>query len=152
MKSLIRITSLLLVLFIVVACGGDGTSDQGDESKSESSTSRDEASQYATPSAVNVPADGIAAIDAKNFVGETKKVCGQVVSYSVQAYVMMNLDKKFPGSYFTIVISKRSLENFPAPPENLLGNPVCVTGVVAQYDETSHKIDVETPDQIEELQ
>jgi len=98
MKFLLRITSLMLVLFIVVACGGDGTSDQAGESKS--STSRDEASQYATPSAVDVPVGGIAAIDARNFIGETKKVCGQVVSYSVQAYVMMNLDKKISGVVF----------------------------------------------------
>jgi len=49
------------------------------------------------------------------------------------------------------VISKRALENFPEPPEHLLGTSVCVTGLIADYDETSQKIDVETPDQIEEL-
>lgn len=58
--------------------------------------------------------------EAKEHVGETATVCGEVVS-------------TYPGQVFTIVIWGSNRSKFGAPETDYNGKRICVTGKIAEY-------------------
>jgi DNA/RNA endonuclease YhcR with UshA esterase domain len=80
----------------------------------------------------------LSATEAKDHIGETATVCGNVVSTRYAASTkgqptFLNLDKPYPNQIFTVVIwgSKRS--KFGAPETDYKGKRVCVNGRIAEY-------------------
>ncbi len=66
-------------------------------------------------------------------------VCGTVVSSnkSKKGNVFLNLDKRFPNQVFSISIWSSNVKNFSyAPEEELMGQKICVTGEVRDYNDT----------------
>ncbi|MBW7995351.1 MAG: DNA-binding protein [Candidatus Glassbacteria bacterium] len=83
--------------------------------------------------------DAITADQAKNYIGETKTVIGQVVSAKYAAGsrgkpTFLNLDKPYPNQIFTVVIWGSNRSKFDEPPEkHFLKKKVRVTGKISEY-------------------
>lgn len=63
-------------------------------------------------------------------------VCGKVVSsrYSHSGHAWLNLDKKYPNDYFSVMIYKDQLTNFTYDPvEYLKDKEICVEGEVGKF-------------------
>ncbi len=90
--------------------------------------------------------------EAKNHVGETATVCGEVAStrYAVSSRgrpTFLNLDKPYPNHIFTVVIWGRSRARFGKPETEYKGKEICVTGRIGQYRGTP-QIEAKGPPQI----
>lgn len=80
----------------------------------------------------------IAASQAKDHIGETATVCGQVASahYADRSRgnpTFINLDKPYPSQVFTIVIWGEDRAKFGTPEETYRDKNICVTGKITLY-------------------
>jgi hypothetical protein len=80
----------------------------------------------------------LSATEAKDHIGETATVCGDVVSTRYAASTkgrptFLNLDKPYPNHIFTIVIWGNNRSKFGAPESDYKGKRVCVNGRIAEY-------------------
>ena len=80
----------------------------------------------------------LTAAEAKDHVGETATVCGNVVSTRYAASTkgqptFLNLDKAYPNQIFTIVIWGSNRTKFGTPEVDYKGKRICVTGKIAEY-------------------
>ena len=80
----------------------------------------------------------LTAAEAKDHVGETATVCGNVVSTRYAASTkgqptFLNLDKPYPNQIFTIVIWGSNRSKFGRPEVEYNEKRVCATGKIAQY-------------------
>jgi DNA/RNA endonuclease YhcR with UshA esterase domain len=80
----------------------------------------------------------LTAAEAKDHVGETATVCGNVVSTRYAASTrgqptFLNLDKLYPNQVFTVVIWGSNRTKFGAPESNYKGKQICVVGKITEY-------------------
>jgi len=80
----------------------------------------------------------ITAREAKDHIGETRTVCGKVLStrYAPQSKgqpTFLNLDKPYPNPIFTILIWGENRSKFGAPESKYRDADVCVTGKISDY-------------------
>jgi hypothetical protein len=80
----------------------------------------------------------ITATEAKDHIGETETVCGNVVSthYAVKskgAPTFLNLDEPYPKEVFTILIWGSDRAKFSTPETKYKDAMVCVTGKITSY-------------------
>jgi len=110
---------------------------------------------FASSSSAKPQAGHITAAEAKNHIGDTTTVCGNVVSTHFAARTkgsptFLNLDEPYPKQIFTILIWGSDRPKF-GDPETKYGNKkVCVTGLIKDYKGVPEVI-VEQPSQIEIL-
>ena len=95
----------------------------------------------------------ISAAEAAAHVGESARVCGKVVSakYATETRrqpTFLNLDRAYPNQVFTALIWGSDRATFPYAPESLLGQRICVRGVVELYKGRAEII-VSSPSQLE---
>jgi hypothetical protein len=94
----------------------------------------------------------ITAAEAKDHVGETRTVCGKVVSthYATASKgqpTFLNLDEPYPRETFTILIWGSDRAKFGVPETKYKDARVCVTGKITSYREKPEVIATE-PSQI----
>ena len=80
----------------------------------------------------------LSATEAKDHIGETATVCGDVVSTRYAASgkgrpTFLNLDKAYPDQIFTIVIWGNNRAKFGTPETDYKGRHVCATGEITEY-------------------
>ena len=100
--------------------------------------------------AVSCKAQTITPEHAKDSVGKTITVCGEVTGSSVSknGTHFLNFGDDYPNQQFTAVIYEDYAKLFPTPPaEYYRGKQICVTGVIKLYKEKP-EIEVEKPEQI----
>ncbi len=95
----------------------------------------------------------VTASEAKNHVGESATVCGDVVSTHYAARTkgsptFLNLDKPYPNQIFTILIWGSDRSKFGDPEEKYGNKKVCVTGLIKNYRGVPEVV-AEQPSQIE---
>jgi hypothetical protein len=76
--------------------------------------------------------------EAISHVGERAQVCGTVASAKFAQQTrgsptFLNLDYAYPKQVFTVLIWGTSRPQFSSPPESLLGERICVLGVIERY-------------------
>jgi hypothetical protein len=94
----------------------------------------------------------ITAAEAKDHVGETRTVCGNVVSTHFASRskgepTFLNLDEPHPKEVFTILIWGSNRAKFGAPETKYANARVCVTGTITSHREKPEIIATE-PGQI----
>src|SRR3984957_4177796 len=97
----------------------------------------------------------ITAAEAKDHVGETRTVCGKVVSTHFASKskgepTFLNLDEPYPKEVFTILIWGSDRAKFGAPETKYKGAKVCVTGKITSHREKPEIITTE-PSQIAQV-
>jgi hypothetical protein len=80
----------------------------------------------------------ITAAEAKNHIGDTATVCGNVVSthYAARSKgnpTFLNLDEPYPRQIFTILIWGSDRPKFGDPEAKYGNKKVCVTGLIKDY-------------------
>jgi hypothetical protein len=80
----------------------------------------------------------LSAAEAKDYVGETATVCGEVVSTRYAAStkgqpMFLNLDKPYPNQIFTVVIWGSNRSKFGRPEVDYKEKRICVTGKIAEF-------------------
>ncbi len=80
----------------------------------------------------------LTAAEAKDHVGETATVCGEVVSTRYAASTkgqptFLNLDKPYPNQIFTVVIWGNNRSKFGRPEIEYNEKRICVTGKITEY-------------------
>ena len=80
----------------------------------------------------------LTAAEAKDHVGDTATVCGNVVSTRFASSTkgqptFLNLDKPYPNQIFTIVIWGSNRSRFGKPEVEYNEKRICVTGKIAEY-------------------
>jgi len=80
----------------------------------------------------------LTAAEAKDHVGETATVCGNVVSTRYAASTkgqptFLNLDKPYPHQIFTAVIWGSNRSKFGRPEVNYNEKRICVTGKISLF-------------------
>jgi micrococcal nuclease len=83
-------------------------------------------------------AENITAAEAKNHIGETATVCGEVAStrYATSSRgqpTFINLDKPYPNQVFTVLIWGSDRAKFGNAETTYRGKSVCVTGMIKEY-------------------
>ncbi len=83
-------------------------------------------------------ADNITASEAKNHIGETATVCGEVASTRYAASsrgqpTFINLNKPYPNQVFTVLIWGSDRAKFGNAEAIYRGKSVCVTGTIKEY-------------------
>src|SRR5712691_1690912 len=78
------------------------------------------------------------AAEAKDHIGETATVCGNVVSTRYTASTkgqptFLNLDKPYPNQIFTLVIWGSNRSKFGRPEVEYNEKRICVTGKIIAY-------------------
>lgn len=101
---------------------------------------------------ITSPADQITAAEAKNYIGQTKTVCGVVASarYAERTKgqpTFLNLDKPYPGAIFTAVIWGEDKHHFGDVERGYLNKKICVTGKITEYRGVPEMV-LKTPDQV----
>jgi len=91
----------------------------------------------------------ITAAEAKDHVGETRTVCGKVVSthYAAKSNgepTFLNLDEPYPKEVFTILIWGSDRAKFGTPETKYKDAKVCVTGKITSQREKPEIIATET--------
>jgi DNA/RNA endonuclease YhcR with UshA esterase domain len=76
--------------------------------------------------------------EAKDHIGETATVCGNVVSTRYVASTkgqptFLNLDKPYPSQIFTVLIWGSNRSKFGTPEIDYKAKHVCVTGKITEY-------------------
>ena len=94
----------------------------------------------------------ITAAEAKDHIGETRTVCGKVVSThyasgSKGQPTFLNLDERYPKEVFTILIWGNDCAKFGTPETKYKDAKVCVTGKITSHREKPEIIATE-PSQI----
>jgi hypothetical protein len=90
--------------------------------------------------------------EAKDHIGETATVCGNVVSahYAARSKgspTFLNLDEPYPRQIFTILIWGSDRPKFGDPETKYRNKRVCVTGMIKNY-RGAPEIVADSPDQI----
>jgi len=91
--------------------------------------------------------------EAKNYLGQTKTVCGKVAStkYAIKSRgqpTFLNLDKPYPNHIFIVLIWGSNRHKFSNPPEVYYREKsICVTGMIQNYKGIPEII-VEEPKQL----
>lgn len=80
----------------------------------------------------------LSATEAKDHIGETATVCGNVVSTRYAASTkgqptFLNLDKPYPNQIFTVVIWGSNRSKFGAPESDYRGKRICAAGKITEY-------------------
>jgi DNA/RNA endonuclease YhcR with UshA esterase domain len=80
----------------------------------------------------------LSASEAKDHIGETATVCGDVVSTRYAASTkgqptFLNLDKAYPNQIFTVLIWGSNRSKFGTPEIDYKAKRVCVTGKITEY-------------------
>jgi len=80
----------------------------------------------------------LTAAEAKDHVGETATVCGEVVSTRYASSTkgqptFLNLDKPYPNQVFTVLIWGSNRSKFGTPETDYKGKRICVTGKITEY-------------------
>ena len=80
----------------------------------------------------------LSASEAKDHIGQTATVCGDVVSTRYAASTkgqptFLNLDKPYPSQIFTVLIWGSNRRKFGTPEIDYKGKHICVTGRIAEY-------------------
>jgi len=80
----------------------------------------------------------LTATEAKDHVGETATVCGNVVSTRYASTTkgqptFLNLDKPYPNQIFTVVIWGSNRSKFGRPEAEYSEKRICVTGKIVEY-------------------
>jgi hypothetical protein len=80
----------------------------------------------------------LSAAEAKDHVGETATVCGDVVSTRYAASTkgqptFLNLDKPYPNQIFTVVIWGNNRSKFGRPEVEYNEKRICVTGKISLF-------------------
>lgn len=84
-------------------------------------------------------ASSVPPIEASNYIGENKTVCGKVVSTyyartSNGAPTFLNLDRAYPNHIFTAVIFEENRDNFRGKSEKMYkSKKICVSGTIVEY-------------------
>ena len=78
------------------------------------------------------------ASEAKNHVGETATVCGEVASAHYAATsrgrpTFLNLDRAYPNQIFTVVVWGSDRPKFGTPEVTFNGRKICATGEITLY-------------------
>ena len=94
----------------------------------------------------------VTAAEAKDHIGETATVCGNVVSTRYAASTrgqptFLNLDKPYPNQIFTVVIWGSNRNKFGAPEVDYKGKRICATGKITEYRGIP-EVSADTPAQI----
>ena len=97
----------------------------------------------------------ITAAEAKDHVGETRTVCGKVVSthYATGSKgqpTFLNLDEPYPKEVFTILIWGSDRAKFGTPETKYKDASVCVTGKITSYRGKAEIIATETSQIVQE--
>jgi hypothetical protein len=97
-------------------------------------------------------ANEISAQDAAAHIGETRTVCGTVVSanYAVKSKgqpTFLNFDRPYPNQIFTVMIWGSDRSKFGEPENTLLGKKTCATGQIRAY-RGKPEIIATSPDQL----
>ncbi|HLW54238.1 MAG TPA: DNA-binding protein [Candidatus Angelobacter sp.] len=97
-------------------------------------------------------AGNLTAAEARNHIGESATVCGEVTSVHFAAGskgtpTFVNLDKAYPNHIFTILIWGDDLPNFNELPTRWEGKKACATGMINLYGGVP-EIVAKTQDQI----
>lgn len=107
------------------------------------------------PPTISFGADTISWNDARNFIGQTKKVCGNVVrtTYAENTTgqpTYLDVGRAYPDpTRLSIVIWGNQRANFSTPPETMYRNKtICVNGIIRTYQGVV-QIEVKTPAEIE---
>jgi len=95
----------------------------------------------------------ITAAEAKNHLGETATVCGNVVSTHFAARTkgsptFLNLDEPYPKQIFTILIWGSDRPKFGDPEVKYGNKNICVTGLIKDYRGVPEVV-AEQPSQIQ---
>ncbi len=103
-------------------------------------------------SAPSLPANYFNTVQAKLYVGESKKVnvCGKVVGTKISknGHVFLNLDQSFPNQIFTVAIWKKNHPNFSYDIiKKWKGKTICLEGKVVDFGGTPTMI-LEKEDEI----
>jgi DNA/RNA endonuclease YhcR with UshA esterase domain len=93
------------------------------------------------------------AAEAKDHIGETATVCGNVVSTRYAASTrgqptFLNLDKPYPSQIFTVLIWGSNRSKFGTPESDYKGKRICVSGKITEYRNVP-QISAESPQQIQ---
>ena len=80
----------------------------------------------------------LTAAEAKEHIGQTATVCGDVASthYAARSRgnpTFINLDKPYPNQIFTVLIWGSDRPKFGEPEETYRGKHICVTGKISDY-------------------
>jgi DNA/RNA endonuclease YhcR with UshA esterase domain len=94
----------------------------------------------------------LSASEAKDHIGETATVCGNVVSthYAARSKgnpTFLNFDEPYPRQIFTILIWGSDRPKFGDPETKYRNRRVCVTGMIKNY-RGAPEIVADSPDQI----
>jgi hypothetical protein len=107
------------------------------------------------PPTVYFGADTISWNDARNFIGQTKTVCGNVVRITYAENTTgqptyLDVGRAYPDpTRLSVVIWGNQRANFSTPPETMYRNKtICVNGTIKTYQGVA-QIEVRTPAQIE---
>src|SRR5579864_1208812 len=91
--------------------------------------------------APTTPQQKLSAAEAKDHIGETATVCGNVVTTRYAASTkgqptFLNLDKPHPNQIFTVLIWGSNRRKFGIPEIDYKAKRVCATGKIADYRDT----------------
>ena len=80
----------------------------------------------------------LTAAEAKEHIGQTATVCGDVASthYAARSRgnpTFINLDKPYPNQIFTVLIWGSDRPKFGDPEETYRSKHICVTGKISDY-------------------
>ncbi len=87
----------------------------------------------------------LSASEAKDHIGETATVCGNVVSTRYAASTnghptFLNLDKAYPNQIFTVLIWGSNRSKFGTPEIDYKAKRVCATGKITEYRGTAETV------------
>jgi hypothetical protein len=94
----------------------------------------------------------LTATEAKDHIGETATVCGQVASTRFASSTkgrptFLNLDKPYPDQIFTALIWGENRAKFGKPEDDYKDKHICVTGKITEY-RGAPEIVVSEPEQV----
>lgn len=80
----------------------------------------------------------LSASEAKDHIGETTTVCGQVASTRFASSAkgqptFLNLDKPYPNPIFAVLIWGEKRAKFGRPEDDYRNKRICVTGKITEY-------------------
>jgi hypothetical protein len=80
----------------------------------------------------------LAAVEAKNHIGEKATVCGEVASTHYAGRTkgsptFINLDKPYPNQIFTVLIWGTDRPKFASPDQTYMGKHICATGMIKDF-------------------
>ena len=102
---------------------------------------------------VEAPAGYVRAVEAHNYIGDVKTVCGKVVGSRFVSsgrgnQTFLSIDRPYSNPLFLIVILGNDRINFDSPPEvYYLYESICVTGKIQSHEGVA-QIEIKDPKQI----